>query len=289
MEKRPVAPLICPVCEAQLAQVGQTLKCPQAHSFDVAREGYVNLWLARRKKPAILGDTKKMLQARRNFLDRGHYGLLSDAINERVYDHLVDNLGRRDESFPAYVAEIGCGEGYYVGRLKHHLDSQLDIHYFGMDISKDAAGLASKRYKDIRFIVASTKQKILFANDSIQVLLNIFAPRNAAEFDRVMAKAGILIVVIPNPDHLADLPSSLMRLGIEPDKERRVVEQFAGMFRLAEKQTIEYEMYLNGGELLDLMRMTPHYWHMAEEARGSVGDTESVCAQASFTILEFHK
>ncbi len=53
-------PLICPVCEAQLARVSNMLKCPQAHSFDIAREGYVNLLLAGRKRPKALGDTREM-------------------------------------------------------------------------------------------------------------------------------------------------------------------------------------------------------------------------------------
>jgi len=289
MEKRPVAPLICPVCEAQLAQVGQTLKCPQAHSFDVAREGYVNLWLSRRKKPDILGDTQEMLRARRNFLDRGHYGPLSDAINERVCAHLVDALKRGDASLPISVAEVGCGVGYYIGRLKRHLDSHLGqghIHYFGMDISKDAARLAARRYRDIRFIVASVKPRVLFSDNSIWVLLNIFAPRNAAEFGRVTAQEGMLMVVMPSPNHLVGLAPGPSPLEIEPGKEQRIVEQFWGMFQPAGRQTVEYEMRLSGEELEDLIRMTPNYWHISEGARG---DVESVSTQASFTILEFHR
>ena len=220
---RCVWPLICPVCDARLAQVGNTLQCPQAHSFDVAREGYVNLLLAGRKRPKILGDTKEMLQARRSFLAQGFYDPLSDAINKRVYNHLT-NQRHSDASFPTCVADIGCGEGYFLNRLKHHLDHQLerdDVCYFGIDISKEAARLAAKRYKEMRFVVANVNQKVLFSNNSVQVLTNIFAPRNAAEFDRVITWDGLLLIVIPSPRHLANLRSelNLLSLSIEPDKQ----------------------------------------------------------------------
>jgi 23S rRNA (guanine745-N1)-methyltransferase len=192
------------------------------------------------------------------------------------------------------IAEVGCGEGTYIGRLKRYLDSQpmnQEICYLGIDISKEAARLAAKRYRDIRFVVANVWRKILFSNHSIQVLLNIFAPRNGAEFDRVITGDGMLLVAIPGPDHLVNLRSDLGLLGIEPHKEQRVVEQFRGMFRLAGKQTIVYEMRLTGEDVLDLIQMTPNRWHtpISRETRDAIQSTETVRAEASFTILQFHR
>jgi 23S rRNA (guanine745-N1)-methyltransferase len=290
-----VQPLICPVCEANLAQAGNTLKCPQSHSFDVSREGYVNLHLARRKRPQVLGDTKIMLRARRDFLDREYYRPLSDAINERVYHHLADGADARSgpSPIPMCIAEVGCGEGTYIGRLKHYLDSQpmnRNICYFGMDISKEAARLAARRYRDIRFVVASVWRRILFSSHSIQVLLNIFAPRNGAEFDRVITRDGMLLVAIPSPDHLMNLRSDLGLLGIEPHKEQRVIEQFRGAFKLTGKQTIAFEMHLTGVDMLNLIQMTPNYWHISisRETRDAIQSAESARTEASFTILQFH-
>ena len=279
--------LICPVCEERLARVGNTLKCPRLHSFDLAREGYVNLLLASGRRPKILGDAGDMLRARRNFLGQGFYSPLSDAINECVHDHLADDL---DTS--VCVADVGCGEGYYIGRLKRYLDSRLGpdaICYFGLDISKEAARLAAKRYQDIRFVVASVNRKVLFPGGSVQVLTNIFAPRNVVEFDRVIARDGLLLVVIPNPRHLANLRSELGLLSIEADKRNRVVEQFAGPFRLAGEQTIEYEMRLDGEELANLIQMTPNYWHISDEARDGMRVVGRVQTEASFTVLEFSR
>jgi len=269
-----------------VARCVQPLICP----FDISREGYVNLLLTGQKKPKILGDTKDMVRARRNFLDRGFYSPLSDAINEYVYNHLVGGSGTNDEPLPTCAAEIGCGEGYFIGRLKYHLDSRLEtgsICYFGMDISREALRLAAKRYKETRFFVANVNKKILFSDHSIRVLLNIFAPRNAGEFDRVMTGDGMLLVAIPGPGHLASLRSDLGLLDIEPNKQQRVVELFAGTFKLAEKRTMEYEMHLSGEELCDLVGMTPNYWHISEETWDGIKARKRVQTEASFTILTF--
>jgi len=256
------------------------------HSFDIAREGYVNLLLSSGKRPKIMGDTREMLRARRSFLERGFYGPLSDALNEYIHNHLVG------DAFPVCIADVGCGEGYYIGRLKRYLDSQPgldDLCYFGLDISKEAARLAAKRYKDIHFVVASVNRKLLFPDGSVRVLANIFAPRNVAEFDRVLAQDGVLLIVIPNPGHLASLRSELNLLSIEPDKRNKVIEQFAGPFRLAGEHTVEYEMGLEGEALLSLVQMTPNYWHISDEAWDDVKAVGPVQTEASFTILEFRR
>jgi 23S rRNA (guanine745-N1)-methyltransferase len=290
--KRRARPLICPLCEMGLTKVGNALKCPQAHAFDISREGYVNLLLGGGRRPKVLGDTKDMLRARRRFLDCGHYSPLSDAINVRVRAYLGRDGEWRDDASSIGVADIGCGEGYYVGRLRRHLDCQLEhqtICYFGMDVSKEAARLAAKRHKGVHFVVADVRRKVLFSDHSIQVLLNVFAPRDPVEFGRVVARGGLLLIVIPGPDHLAGLRSELNLLGMETHKRRRVIDQFAGIFRLVGEHVIEYGMLLTGEELVHLIQMTPNYWHTPEEGWNDMRAMGSFQARASFVILEFHR
>jgi len=328
--------LTCPICRESLAQVGGTLKCPRSHSFDLAREGYVNLLLPGRRRPEVLGDTRDMLRARRRFLDRGHYAPLSDAINECVGDYLVDAGPRGDGPQPpsrtkgseaapsrtkgseaapsrtkgseaapsrplrfssACIVDVGCGEGYYIGRLERYLDGRLrdrrgddfrPLCCFGMDVSKEAARLAARRYQGVHFFVASTNRRMLFADRSVQVVLNVFAPRNPVEFGRIAARGGLLVVVIPQPGHLESLRSNLNLLGIEQDKRERVVEHMAaGEFRLAGEREVEIEMALDGDELVDLVRMTPNYWHLSPEDWDDIRATEGVRTRAGFTMLMF--
>ena len=284
--------LSCPVCEARLTGTGATVRCAQAHAFDVAREGYINLLLANRKQPATVGDTKEMLQARRRFLERGYYQPLLEAINRQVYAYLNQPPTAPAEAIPAGVAEIGCGEGYYIGRLKRFLDGQPEQRlncFFGVDISKAAVRYAAKQYQDVHFILADVRQKIYFANGALGVLLNIFAPRNAAEFGRIMAPQGLLLIVIPNASHLLNLRTDLNLLSIEAHKQPRVIEQLSDRFKLAGEQSVEYDLRLDNQALLDLIQMTPNYRHLSEETLARLQDTESMLTQASFTILEFSR
>src|SRR5690606_11361050 len=50
-------PLTCPVCDRDLARRARALTCASGHSFDVAREGYVNLLTPRDSERGITGDT----------------------------------------------------------------------------------------------------------------------------------------------------------------------------------------------------------------------------------------
>src|SRR5437660_595749 len=108
--------LACPVCNAALARGDQTLKCANRHSFDIAREGYINL--LRKKLP---GDSREMLQARRDFFEHNHYHPLSAMLNELVSSH-IHNI-----SSPITILDAGCGEGYYLGRLQQYLMQQQHI------------------------------------------------------------------------------------------------------------------------------------------------------------------
>ena len=167
----------CPICGEELSQAARSLKCPRNHSFDLAREGYVNLLLAGPKQRRR-GDNEMMLQARRRFLGEGHYRPLAEAINERVTRFLRTAV-EPDEA----IVEAGCGEGYYLGQLQATLEADLPdraICYFGVDIARPAVRLAARQYRNIVFFVADLTRKIFLTDASVQVLLNIFAPLSTA-------------------------------------------------------------------------------------------------------------
>lgn len=275
-------PLICPVCGDDLKKADRTLRCGNSHSFDIAKEGYVNLLRSHSRKPGIMGDTAPMLKARREFLDRGHFERLARLVAEGVEEHLSavpDGDG--------CVAEIGSGEGYNIGRTGQYLAERGKAHIrcFGMDRSRDAARMAAKRYPDITFFVADVWEKVLFRDRSIRVLLDIFSPRNPDEFARVLEPGGLLLLVIPGEAHLAELRRELDLLGMESDKEERAMQRFSRGFRLARRRTLEYDMHLDGPELRALVEMTPNSWHIPRERLESIPDG-NMRVTASFIILE---
>ncbi len=274
--------LICPICHAHLAQVGNALRCGNAHSFDIAREGYVNL--LRKQVGPQSGDTKAMLVARRDFLARGHYRPLSDAINSLVCARLHDFVA------PVAILDAGCGEGYYLGRMQQHLgERQQQVQCIGLDISKDAVRMAAKKYREACFVVANLKEQLVIADHVIHALLNIFAPRNADEFARVLVPGGLLLVAIPGPAHLLQLRASLHLLSIEEHKQQHVVEQFAAHFDLITSTEVAYDLHLDSAEMAQAVMMTPNYWHMSDETRVKLAELDDIETRVEFTCLLFRK
>ncbi|MGV8083104.1 MAG: putative RNA methyltransferase [Coriobacteriia bacterium] len=253
-------PLACPVCERELVSSGAVLRCAQGHSFDVAREGYVNLLTAKHRVAGLEGDVSPMLCARRRFLEAGHFEPLRQALVQLAGRALAE-AGAAEK--PAAVLEVGCGEGYYIGSLARELRGDIEgVRVFlGTDLSKSAAKLAARRYPGARFFIADVHRRLYVRDASIRVLLDVFAPRNPAEFARVVELGGALIVAIPAPDHLASLRERFGLLGLEEEKERRVAERFAGDFSLAERQELRFELRLSADEVRDVVEMGPNHWH----------------------------
>lgn len=71
---------VCPHCGSPLERGERACACPNGHSFDIAREGYVHLLPANRKHAKNPGDDKGMASARSRFLSGGYYAPLRDAL-----------------------------------------------------------------------------------------------------------------------------------------------------------------------------------------------------------------
>ncbi len=279
--------LTCPVCSLHLTQLDHTWKCANGHTFDISKEGYVNLALGK-----WIGDTKAMLQARRDFLERGHYQPLADALNDIITNYLHTQEQATGVLPHLNLLDVGCGEGYYVGHIQQHLNKALpnaEYCMIGLDISKDAMRMAAKRYQQAHFVVANLKERLVFANDSLHILLNIFAPRNVAEFARVLMLGGIAIVVLPTPTHLEQLRSTLHLLQIEEHKQQKVIDQFASHFTLLHTKDISYQLPLNQSEIEHAVMMTPNSWHITDETRQSMQALGEIETTVSFTCLVFQK
>ncbi len=280
--------LTCPVCQTHFTQVGNVLKCEKAHTFDIAKEGYINLLT--KKLSESMGDTKEMLTARRVFLEHGHYQLLVTAITVLIYDYLKADT---DTGLPYInMLDAGCGEGYYVGQLQHALGQQLPdacINYVGLDIAKEAARMAAKRYKAIHFLVANLKERLVFASDSLHILLNIFAPRNVEEFARVITLGGIALIVIPAPQHLRQLRERLGLLSIEEHKQEHVIEQFTPYFTYLGATPVSNTLHLHTQEITQAVMMTPNYRHLSDETQGVMATMSGIETEIAFTCLLFRK
>lgn len=268
--------LACPRCGEKLARVENVLRCSGGHSYDIAREGYVNLLLANQKASLSPGDTKEMAQSRRAFLGKGYYEPLSDRTLA-----LAKTGGR--EAAGTGVLDAGCGEGYYLHRLTQALAAGSAS--YGLDISKEAVKLGAARYKSSQFLVGSIHQTLPFASCSLDIVLNVFAPRNPSEFARVLRPGGVALVVVPAEGHLAALHDALSLPQIDGGKARRAIADFDGALVPEHSETIRCQRLLPAEDVCHLVQMTPTFWHLSDEARVGINSLPSLEIEFAFTLL----
>jgi 23S rRNA (guanine745-N1)-methyltransferase/23S rRNA (guanine748-N1)-methyltransferase len=240
--------LRCPHCAGSLALRQRVLACSDGHSFDVAKQGYVNLLTGSVKLSA---DTREMVDARAEFLAQGHYTPLAEAVAE---------LARKtvNSSLPGCVVDVGGGTGYYLARVLEELPESEGVL---LDISKFAARRAAKTHPRIGAIVADAWQSLPLQDGSVSLALNVFAPRNAAEVRRVLDPQGVLLVVTPRHDHLQELVDTLGLMRVDQRKEERLAERLAPCFSVVESRPLTTTMTLGHQAMHLLVGMGPNAWH----------------------------
>ena len=247
MEADLVAVLRCPVCGDALALTDRTAHCPRGHAYDLAKQGYLNLLPS--ASTGIDGDSAGMIGARTVFLGSGHYAPIRDAL-------ILAAAGLRDDDL---VVEVGAGTAYYLAGV---LGTATGRRGVALDVSRYAARRAARADPRIGSVVCDAWQELPLLDDSAQLMLNVFAPRNAAEMARVLAPDGTLLVVTPNQQHLAELVGVLGLVTVDEEKERRLQESFAGIFVRSGSEVIEETMRLDRTAVEQLVMMTPSARHV---------------------------
>ncbi|HCL7919676.1 TPA: 23S rRNA (guanine(745)-N(1))-methyltransferase [Escherichia coli] len=258
----------CPLCHQPLSREKNSYICPLRHQFDMAKEGYVNLLPVQHKRSRDLGDSAEMMQARRAFLDAGHYQPLRDAI--------VGQLRERLDAKAAAVLDIGCGEGYYTHAFA---DALPEITTFGLDVSKVAIKAAAKRYPQVTFCVASS-HRLPFSDTSMDAIIRIYAPCKAEELARVVKPGGWVITATPGPRHLMELKGLIYN---EVHLHAPHAEQLKG-FTLQQSDELCYLMRLRGDEAVALLQMTPFAWRAKPEVWQALAAKEVFDCQTDFNI-----
>jgi 23S rRNA (guanine745-N1)-methyltransferase len=247
--------LVCPVrsCHAPLVRVAARLVCPIAHSFDVARSGYVNLLQPQDRRSKNPGDTAEAVAARRRLLDRGFAQPLLEAVAEVAAFQPVE-----------VVLDAGCGEGFYLGSLAERFG--LDAH--GVDISIPAIDAAARRYPQCEWIVANADRELPYVDRSFDVVMSITARMNPAEFSRVLKPGGRLLVAIPAPDDIIELR------GVGRDRVERTNNDFATHFDVIGQRRATTSADLDAAGAQDVL--TAIYRPMRTEAVGAMRVTFSL-------------
>lgn len=253
--------LRCPICGLEFSHTqSRALACANGHSFDVARQGYLNLLTGHGTK--FVPDTAVMVEARDAFLDAGHYQQLADALGNAVREFLLPHAAGGSAE-PALVIDAGTGTGYYLQRILAELgrEGSCSVAAVGLDISKFALRRAARRNPDAVNIVWDLWRELPLGPGVADVVLVIFAPRNSREFARILKPGGHLLVVTPLPGHLADIADAAGLLGIQDGKEAALQESFGGEFELLTSQELMVSLQLSPADIGNVALMGPAGHH----------------------------
>ncbi|SHH52733.1 methyltransferase domain-containing protein [Clostridium grantii] len=276
--------LKCPVCNLSLKKHEKQYICLNNHSYDIANKGQINLLLANQKRTKDPGDSKEMMEARRDFLNKGYYHIFSEALNEVIISNINgDKIN---------ILDAGCGEGYFLSNIKEYIYSKennyiqnKEVDFFGVDISKTAITYAAKRDKKINFIVGSNFNLPIMSN-TIDIIIRNFAPSDESELKRVLKDNGKLVVVTPGIQHLYGLKEILY---VKARKHEEKEISFQG-FKLVQHKEVKYSIQVEGKEdVKNLISMTPYYWTFDNTMKEKADETSKLSTELDFNISVYEK
>ena len=267
------------MCRAPLALADHSYRCEHGHSFDRAREGYVNLLLASHKRSAEPGDARAMLRSRREFLERGYYAPLAEALAAHCR---AERHARGTSAFT--LLDLGCGEGYYTGRIAAALTGDGEPAWVGgIDIARDGVRMAAKRYPEVDFAVASTA-RLPLADASVDLAVSVFAPTDPAEIRRTLRPGGVYLRVTPGPRHLFELRALIY----DDPREHEAPPTALDALAYVGSESLRFPLTVGGqGDVARLLHMTPYYWQADPACQQSIQAMAQLATQADFRLDRF--
>lgn len=265
--------LTCSVCGDGLSPDGRSLLCPAGHAFDVAKQGYVNL-LPGGVRPGT-ADTSEMVQARAEFLGAGHFAPLADRLAETVGTAMAASSGR-------CIVDAGAGTGYYLGAVLDHLEGAVGI---ALDLSKYALRRAARSHPRLGAAVCDLWRPIPVRTAAADAILNVFAPRNGAEYARLLCPGGSLFVVTPTGGHLQELVGPLGLLTVDEHKRDRIAQSLGEHFVPVAEEYCEMALTLGHSDVETLVGMGPSAHHISAPQARIATLPDPVEVTAAFTLL----
>ncbi len=238
--------LACPVCRSGLGVADGSLHCVNGHSFDLARQGYLNL--LRGAEPAN-ADTADMLAARGRVHAAGIFAPIAAQVAAQV-------AGRMS------LLEVGSGTAYYLTRALGDDPAAVGV---ALDVSKSAAKVAARADPRIAAVVADVWKPLPVRDRCLDAVLCVFAPRNLTEFDRVLRPDGVLVVATPRPGHLAGLRDRHGLLEVPSDKADQLAAAASEFFELHDTRVLRRQVPVSAELAADLIAMGPNAFHRVPE------------------------
>lgn len=272
---RLAAQLRCPHCGLKLSPAEGALVCARDHRHDVAREGYVSLLEGSVGRAA--GDDAGMVAARVEIERAGHFEPLTAAIIDAVPAPLHDA--------PALILDSGAGTGKLQAEVMRACKG--DALGVAIDVSRPACRRAARAHRSLAAVRADTWSKLPLGDDTVDLALNTFAPRNGNELARVLRASGTLLVATPAEGHLREL-REFHTLSIHPDKAAALERQLGPWFRQVATRTIRWRLSLSTTDAANLLLMGPTARHLRPGALDRLARSpEPVLVSAAVEVRTF--
>jgi len=267
----------CPVCGGVLEKTERTLRCGAGHSFDMAKQNYVNLLMRNQSSAKRHGDDKRMVAARQEFLDAGWYAGLRDALCALAVKYCGESVN---------LLDVGCGEGYYTSGVREALERKgISCAAAGIDISKTALMAASRRDSELSLAVASVN-RLPVAEASCDLLLNVFAPNDDREFHRVLRPGGVLLKAVPRERHLLGLKAAVY----DTPYLNPAAEYAPAGFTLLERADVDGSiMVFPQNQIENLFMMTPYYYKTGAADQAKLGKLETLTTELEFAVFALRR
>ena len=266
--------LRCPVCLQPLAPAQTSLFCRDGHTHDVARQGYVTLQTGR----LAVGDDADMVAARAAIQGAGYFEQLTDA--------LAETASAACGSDSPLIVDLGAGTGYHLAALLSALPHATGI---AIDASRYASGRAARSHRRIAAVRADVWQRIPLGDDTVDLALSVFAPRNGPELVRVVRPGGAVLVATPTSDHLHEL-AALHTIRVDPSKLARLRRRLTPALRPTSARQIKWTIELTRHDVEGVLRMGPSGRHLKSDlARRLAALPEPVLVTAAIELRTFRR
>lgn len=246
----------CPICKTSMCINELKLTCKKNHSFDIAKQGYVNL----------LNRAMKTNYDKNLFISR-HKLIANSTFFTPLHEKLMEVVLEGLQTSKISLLDAGSGEGSHLHKIYELLNIENEkISAVGIDIAKDGILQAAKYYENQIWFVADLAN-IPFKEQTFNVILNILSPANYDEFTRVLKQDGVAIKVVPQKDYL----KQIREFNDEQHNHKSIysneqtVELFHTHFKAVKKIRLRYDVTLNDQDLIFLLQMTPLTWNWSKE------------------------
>lgn len=262
----------CPVCGSAL-NGDKTFKCPNNHSFDKNKHGYLNLLMSNASASKRHGDDRLMVLARSEFLQKGYYAPVREALTEALTKHARQGMR---------ILDAGCGEGWYTAYFAQQLKDYAPA-VAGVDISKDALRQAAKR--GLTELAVASTAKLPAASESCDAVLNIFSPPELKEFRRVLKEDGVLIRALPMENHLLGLKQAVYDTALLNPAPIKDIEGY----ELSDATPVQYEITVQDEDIWNLFTMTPYYYKTGKADQEKLKALDTLTTQVEILVLTYKK